>query len=217
MGSLFQKTLVEPLTSALIFLYQTVALQDLGLAIIFLTIIIRLILAPLFYKSLKSQAVMQKLQPDIVRIQKDHKEDKEKQARALMDLYKRNKINPLSGFLLILIQLPILIALYQVFLNPPPELNGLSLNLINLKETSIIVVALAALFQYFQGRLSLPRNGGNEMAKNIVLLGPVITIAVLAYLPSAVGVYWLATTLFSIGQQLYVNKKIYGAGSKNNS
>lgn len=217
MGGLFHKILVEPLLYLLVWLYNTIALQDLGVAIILLTIIVRLVLSPLFYKSFKSQAALQKLRPELEKIQNQHKDNREKQAQAMMELYKRHQINPLTTFLLLLIQLPILIALYRVFLQPPPDLSSLSLGLIDLKETSIIVVALAVVFQYIQGRLSLPRQGVDPVMKNMVFLGPVLTLTILAYLPSAVGLYWLATTLFSIGQQLYINRVIYGTDSTDNS
>src|SRR5882672_9120926 len=117
MGFLFNLILYRPLFNALVFLYEHVTFSDLGLAIVLLTLIIRGILYPLFYKSLKHQSVLQRIQPHIKKIQDDHNGDKEKQAAALLALYKEHKVNPFSGFFLILIQLPILIALYRVFLN----------------------------------------------------------------------------------------------------
>jgi len=217
MSGLFHKILVEPLLISLLFFYQTIALQDLGVAIVLLTIVVRLILFPLFYKSLKTQAVLQKLRPEIARIQDQHKNNREKQAQAMMGLYKEHRVNPFTSFFLLLIQLPILIALYQVFLNPPSQLNRISLGLIDLKETSIIVVVLAALLQYFLGYLMVPKTSDPkdpqaQMAKKMLWLGPVMTTVFLAYLPSAVGVYWLTTAAFSIVQQWYINKKVFGYG-----
>src|SRR3989344_449385 len=116
-ANMFQTIFFNPLFNSLIFLYNTAAFNDLGLAIIFLTIGIRIIFLPLFYKSSKNQILLQRLQPEINKIQHDHKDNKEKQAQAMMDLYKKHNINPLSGFLMLLIQLPVLIAIYQVFLH----------------------------------------------------------------------------------------------------
>ena len=116
MGSLFNEILYKPLYNALVFLYQYITLEDLGLAIILLTILIRFILYPLFYKSIKSQALLQKIQPEIQKIQHNHKDNREKQAQELMALYRQHKVSPFSSFLMILVQLPVLIALYRLFL-----------------------------------------------------------------------------------------------------
>src|SRR3989344_4128964 len=125
--ALFTTVFTQPLFNALVYLYNTVALQDFGLAVIYLTVIIRLILWPLTQKALKSQKNLQALQPHIKEIQKKHKDDQEAQARALMELYKTRGANPLGGCLPMIIQLPVLLALYHVFLGSvdPMFLNNL--------------------------------------------------------------------------------------------
>ncbi len=227
MGTFFNTILGQPLFNTLVFLYKTVAFQDLGLAIILLTLIIRFILYPLFYHSFKNQTVMQRLQPEIQKIQHTHKENKERQAQAMMELYKQHKVNPFSGFLLILVQLPILIVLYQVFLkgitpeafsnlysfiSPPSQINHSFLGLIDLGARSILIVVLAAILQYFQGRLSLPKQSPDSpaarMGKSMVFIGPIMTILILSNLPSAIGLYWLTTSAFSIIQQIAINRKL---------
>lgn len=234
---MFNTFFIQPLFNALIFLYQYVAFQDLGAAIILLTVIIRVVLFPLFYKSFRNQTILQKLQPEIQKIQHDHKHDRERQAKAMLELYRHHKVNPFSGFLLILVQLPVLIALYHVFytglsdealknlysfLSPPETLNHFFIGLIDLSSRSTIIVVLSAFFQYLQGRVSLPKNVDSSsqaarMAKQMVWLGPALTIAVLYTMPAAVGVYWLTTSLFSLVQQVYINKKVYGGNQIDNS
>lgn len=238
---MFNTLLVQPLFNSLVFLYNSVTFQDLGLAIILLTTIIRIILYPLFYKSFRNQTLLQKIQPQIQQIQHDHKEDKERQAKAMLELYRQHKVNPFSGFLLILIQLPILIALYKVFLtgftpesfgnlydfvSTPEIINNSFLGLINLSNRNILIVGLAAVFQYVHGRLTLPKiEPGKEvsqmakMAKTMIWMGPVLTIVILYTLSSAVGLYWMTTSFFSLIQQVYINKKIYGKdeGDKTNN
>lgn len=237
---MFNTLLVQPLFNALVFLYQYVAFQDLGMAIILLTIIIRIILYPLFYKSFHNQAVIQRISPTIQKIQQEHKNNKEEQAKALLDLYKSHKVNPFSGFLLIIVQLPILIALYKVFLSgispdtlqnlysfiiPPQEINHFFLNLIDLSKESIIIVILAAVFQYLHGKKMLPKNKAVDskaapaakIAKQMIWMGPILTVVILFNLPSAVGLYWMTTSAFSLLQQVYINKKVYGTGENNNS
>ena len=121
---------------------------------------------------------MQKIQPHIKRIQDEHKGNREKQAEAMMALYREHKINPFSGFFLLLIQLPVLFALYYLFtqtlaadflskgfypfVRPPSEIIPTFLNLINLKEQSIFMVGLAAIAQYIQGWLALPKPEPNK-------------------------------------------------------
>ena len=231
-ATLFNELLYRPFLNLLIFLYQTVAFNDLGVAIVLLTIIVRFLLFPLFYKSLKNQTLLMKIQPHVKKIQEDHKNNREHQAKALMDLYKTHKVNPFTGIFLMLVQLPILIGLYQVFLHgfsdaglladvypfitAPEHFNTFSFGLIDLQKRHILVTLLAAFAQYLQIRLAQSRKvvgdqGKNPMAsanKVMVFVGPLITIWILSFLPSAIGVYWLTTTVFSGVQQLLVNKRI---------
>ncbi len=240
MGAFFNTILYQPLFNGLVVLYKHVAFEDLGLAIVLLTVVIRVILYPLFYHSFKNQTIMQKIQPLIQKIQHDHKDNREKQAQALMQLYKEHQVNPFGGLLLILVQLPVLIVLYQLFLKgltteafsnlytfitPPVNLNHTFLGLIDLSAKSILIVVLAALLQYFQGRLSLPKTTSNDpsarVGRTMVYVGPIMTVLILTSLPSAIGLYWLTSSAFSIIQQLLINKKlnnersIQGAGQKN--
>lgn len=227
---MFQTIFSTPLFNGLIFLYNTIAFQDFGLAIIFLTLLIRVILFPIFYKSAENQILIQRLQPELNKIQHDHKDNREKQAQAMMDLYRKHKVNPFSGFLLLLVQLPILIALYQVFLKEfsPDSFNNLYdfiqkpvnfntgfLGLLDLEKPSILMVSLAVVAQYFQGYLVLPkkRSGKEEsaperMARQMVYFGPLMTIIIFVNLPAAIGLYWLVTSAFSITQQIYINKTV---------
>ncbi|MEK7114568.1 MAG: YidC/Oxa1 family membrane protein insertase [Patescibacteria group bacterium] len=220
MSELFHKILYQPLFNVLVFLYQY--LGDLGVAIIVLTILIRVVLFPLFYKGAKDQAIMQRLAPKIKEIQTNHKNNREEQAKALMGLYREHKVNPLSSFLLILVQLPILIALYQVFMKGLSVEAGFLeltfLGLIDLSKKSAIIVGLAAVAQYFQGKLSIIKSEKlfkdltpvERMGRQMIYLGPILTIIFLYFfnLPSAVGLYWLTTSLFSVIQQIIINKRL---------
>jgi YidC/Oxa1 family membrane protein insertase len=124
---LFNEVIYRPLFNGLIFLYNVIPGHDFGIAIIALTVIIRFILYPLNQKQIKSQKEMQEIQPKVKEIQEKYKNDKEKQGRALMDLYREHKINPASGCLPLLVQFPILYALLSVFRNVlnPDKLNVL--------------------------------------------------------------------------------------------
>jgi YidC/Oxa1 family membrane protein insertase len=221
-----------PILNLLIFFYQTIGLHDLGLAIIFVTLFIRLILYPFFHTGAKQQMLMQRIQPKIKKIQEEHKDDREKQAQALMALYKEHGVNPFSTILLLIIQLPILLALYRIilyelaahapliglysFVQAPQTINTLFLGFINLEAKNIWIVILAALAQFFQARLAVWRDPNNKavlsapekMARQMAFIAPLITLVIFYNLPSAVGLYWLTSSLFSILQQAIVNKHL---------
>ncbi len=115
-GNIFNLILYQPLLNFLILLYIYLPGHDFGVSVIVLTVVVKLILSPTSIKALRSQKKMAEIQPRLSEIQEKYKEDKEKQSRATMELYKEAKVNPFSGCFPLLIQLPILIALYQVFL-----------------------------------------------------------------------------------------------------
>jgi YidC/Oxa1 family membrane protein insertase len=221
MIQLFNSYIYEPMLSVLVFIYQNFALGDLGIAIIILTLFVRIVLFPIFWKSAKDQALMARLQPHIKKIQLDHKDNREEQAKQLMALYREHRLNPLSGFLLLLLQLPILIAIYQIFLREitTEVFSNISfLGILDLSERSIILAVTAAVFQYFQSKLALaPKTGDDktgpaaqfaQIGRTMVVVGPVITFVILINFPSALGLYWTTSVLFSLGQQIVINKKL---------
>ena len=230
MFQLFHEILYRPLFNALVFLYEYVTFEDLGVAIIVLTIAIRFLLYPLFYKSFKHQAVLQKIQPEMKKIQERHRNDKGKQGEAMLALYREHKVNPFSGFFLILIQLPILLALYRVFLNgfspeafidlypalnAPEHLENSLFGLIDLSKRSIVIVALAAGAQYIQARFSIAKRSGEKteesmqerIGRQMVFLMPILTVVFLVSLPSAIGLYWFTTSAFSALQQWIIKRQ----------
>src|SRR3989344_9578297 len=203
---LYDQILYYPLLNALVFLYNIVPFHDFGIAIILLTILIRIILYPLFHKSARHQAISQRLQPEVKKLQELHKGDKQKQTAAIMALHKEHGINPFSGFLLLVVQLPVLIGLYQIlsrslkpeflaglysFIDAPAAINPIFLGLINLSEGSIFIVGLAAIAQYFQGKLALPKpqpgvapSQAEKMSRQMVFVGPGITLLIFYSLPA---------------------------------
>lgn len=231
MIELFRTILYIPLLNALVFLYETVALQDLGIAIILMTLAIRIILYPLFGKAVRHNLALQRIQPKVKKLQDEHKHDRVKQGEELMRLYKTEGVNPFAGFFILLIQLPILIALFQLSINivkpdalaslysfiPSPDgpLNTVFLGLINLSEPDIFMVVLAAVAQFVQGKLSLARapqktkdlSPMEQVGRQMVYVAPVMTLVLFANFPAAIGLYWLTTTLASIVQQWLINRE----------
>ena len=232
--SIFNTILYQPLFNALVLLYERLPGHDFGIAVIVLTIIIRLILYPLMIQSIKSQKVLSELQPKIQEIQQKYKDDKEKQAKETMGLYQKEKINPFGGCLPLLIQLPILIALYQVFwkgLQPeaminlynfvphPGVIDPTFLGVINLGQASLILAVLAGITQFFQTKMITPHQRTDKgqasktpdfsgmIQKQMLYFFPIFTVFILWKLPAAIGLYWIVTALFSIFQQHLIFKQ----------
>ena len=232
---LYNEVIYRPLFNGLIFLYNVIPGHDFGIAIIVLTIVTRIILYPLNQKAIKSQKEMQVIQPKVKEIQQKYKDDKEKQGRALMELYKQHKINPASGCLPILVQLPILWGLFSVLragLNPeklsqlysfvahPSVINNIFLGILDLSQKSIILAILAGIAQFIQSKMITPQTSpasGSDfsslMSKQMLYFFPVITVFIAASLPAGLALYWVATTVFGIGQQYLVLKKKNGQQS----
>lgn len=229
----FNTILYQPLFNALVLLYEFLPGHDFGIAIIVLTILIRLLVFPLMAKSLKSQKTITELQPKIQDIQKKYKNDKERQTKEIMELYQREKINPFGGCLPVLIQLPILIALYRVFwrgLQPeslhflysfvpnPGLINPFFLGVLNLSQPNLVLAVLTGVCQFFQSKTITPKRkkgekGGElavqiseQVSKQMLYFFPIFTVILLLRLPAAVGLYWVVTVLFSILQQRLIYK-----------
>jgi len=167
--TIYTEVLYKPLFNALVFLYDLIPWEylALGLAIIILTLIIKLALYSMSAKSIIAQRDMQKMQPKLNDIKEKYKNDKEKQSREMMKFYKENKINPFASCLPLLIQLPILIALYWVFrkgitdpnelanslypfIENPGSLQANFLGIIDFATPSIVLAIIAGAAQFFQ-------------------------------------------------------------------
>jgi YidC/Oxa1 family membrane protein insertase len=190
------------------------------------------LLAPLAVKSVKSQKELQEIQPKIKELQNKYKNDKERQAKELLEIYKTKKINPFGGIILLFIQLPILIALYSVFRNGldsgelvnlygfisnPGDINTFFLNVIDLSKPNLWIAIIAGISQYLQTKTLMPKQKISDLGKNAEFTKmmqfqttyflPIFTVIILLNLPSALGLYWIVGGLFSTIQQYFILKK----------
>lgn len=177
MSSLWNTFLYQPIYNILVFIINNVTFGDIGFAIIIVTIIVKLALSPLTKKSIKSQILMKKMEPEIKQLKKDFP-NKEEQAKKTFELYKKYGTNPFSGCLVVLIQLPVIFALYYVFLKDfsldtgliysfiekPLSVHTNFLGLIELggKSKSIVLALLAGATQFLQGYLASPLKSKNK-------------------------------------------------------
>lgn len=169
MQTLWNSIFYQPIYNALIFIINNITFGDVGFAIILLTIIVKLALSPLTRKSIKSQILMKRMEPEIKQIKKDFP-NKEEQAKQTFALYKKYGTNPFSGCLVIILQLPFIFALYYVFykglsidssliysyIQTPINLHTNFLGLIEMGQKSIVLAFFAGLTQFIQGYLATP-------------------------------------------------------------
>ena len=231
---LFNTLLTQPLFNLMVWLYDVVPGNDLGIAIIILTILIRLLLYPLSAQSIKGQKALQELQPKIEALKKKYKDDREAQAREMMALYKAEKVNPLSSCLPLLIQLPFLIAVFHVFsrgfdaenlsmlyafIPNPGMLNPIAFGFLDLAAPNTVLAVATGLAQFWQTKMLVhkrqPSVSGSKdedmmamMNKQMLYVMPVITVVISFTLPAGLVLYWFLTTvLTALQQQLMFKKK----------
>jgi YidC/Oxa1 family membrane protein insertase len=226
MIQLYTDIIYRPLLNLLVYFYNIVPGHDIGVVIILLTVVIRLLLWPLMHRTLQSQHKMTALQPKLNALRDEHKDNKEAQAKAMMELYKEHKINPLSSCLPLLLQLPLLFALYQVFdkalkgnldglysfVVRPEFLSPLFLNLIDLSKPNIIFAILAGALQFWQSKMMLSKTPSNDptakaLAVQTTYIFPLLSIFIAWRLPAGLPLYWIVTTIFAITQQYYIMRR----------
>lgn len=235
MISFFKITLFIPLYNFLIFLTSVLPGADLGLAIIILTILVKIVIFPLYAKSVETQIKMKSIEPRLKEIKAKYKDNLPEQSRLTMELYKQDKINPFSGFLVLFIQIPIIISLFYVFkesfviqkdllysfVSIPEKLNTSFLGLINLTTNyNYLLAILTGATQYLQTQLSLPKRDdkssdksfGSDLAKSMDLqmryVMPILTGFIAFTLPAAISLYWVTSNIFSSIYEVMVIKKL---------
>ena len=238
MMAFFHIIIYQPLYNTLIFLYNIVPGKDFGISIILITILLRIILIPLYKKQIESQQKMQALQPKIKELQEKTKNNKEQQTKQMMELYKEHKTNPFSGCLPLIVQLIFLIAIYRVlitissnglsvntselysFVANPGKINQFFIHLVDLTKPSVVIAVLAAIAQYFQTKMLMKQQPQIEkkndsgkpdiaqmMSKQMLYLGPFMTLFIGIKFPAGLSLYWLVGTLFMLAQQIMIEKK----------
>lgn len=231
MITIYNEFLYKPLFNIAVFLYNILPGHDFGLAIIVLTILVRVAFFPLTRKTLKSQKAMSELAPKIQEIKEKFKDDKSAQSAATMRLYKENNINPLAGCLPLIIQIPILIALYKVFMSislfkpesagllygfidNPGVINKMFLGFLDITIKNPVLAVMSGALQFLQARETSIQNKANTGNKQMAALNsqmlyffPVMIIIIGWNLPAGLMLYWTTATAFSIAEQKYIKFK----------
>ncbi|MFH1112148.1 MAG: YidC/Oxa1 family membrane protein insertase [Patescibacteria group bacterium] len=226
MTQLFTTIFYQPLFNLLIWFYNLTG-SNIAIAIVLLTVIIKLILYPFSKQSIKSQKALQDLQPKINELKEKYKNDKEKMTKEMMALYKQEKVNPFSSCLPLLIQLPFLFAVFQVFreglksdgfnlLYPfvanPGQIDPFIFSF-NLSQPIWIFGALAGLAQFWQTKMLMHKkaaiksegakdeNMAAAMNKQMLYIMPVLTVVFGFSLPGGLMLYWFLNTILTVAQQ----------------
>lgn len=237
----FHTVLYTPIYNLLMGLTDVLPGQDIGLAVVVATLIVKVLLMPLSFAALRTQRAVKAMEPEMKKIRKDLKDDKEAQAKAIFELYKQYGVNPFAGLLTLIIQLPIILSLYWVFNSktlltvdtsilysfiPAPEaIAPLFLGIFAVTGASVTLALLAALTQFAYGWFAMPvpersktpgtdmqADFGRAMALQMRFILPIF-IGIAAYFTSvAIALYFITSNLVGLVQEFIVRKqKIRGA------
>lgn len=236
MSDLFHNVIYLPIHNVLVFLVDVIPGGDLGLAVIFVTLIIKLALMPLSLSAVKTQRMMRVIDPEMKALREKYKEDKETQAREMMALYKKYNVKPFSSILLLFIQIPIVLGLYFVcrsatttvldgsllygFISIPEQFSTLFLGVFSVTSPSIVLAILAGIAQYLYSYYAVPvpekskketpdmqEEFGRAMALQARYMFPVL-IALFSYSSGAIALYFIASNLFMVLQE-YVARTFF--------
>jgi YidC/Oxa1 family membrane protein insertase len=234
LANIWNAVLYRPLLNALAFLVSIIPGGDVGIAIIILTIAVKLALFPLSERQIRNQVAMNILAPELDKIKKSGA-SKEVQAKETFELYKKHKTNPFSGCLLIIPTLIVIIALYRVFITGinfdsgllysfirmPQHLSMTFLGIVDISKQSLVLALLAGASQYLQAYFmpkppapsvssaspdSFQASLNKSMNTNMMYILPLL-IAFIAYRYSGVvALYLITSNIFTVAQQIYVNR-----------
>lgn len=246
MSNFFNLVFFEPLLNGLVLLVNNLPHHSVGLAIILLTVMVKFIIFPFTHKSILTQIKMKRVEPELREIKNNFKNDKQAQAKKTMELYKQHGVNPMTGILALFVQIPIIFALYRVFLggvnfdsnhiysfiNAPEVANVMFLNLIDLtKSGNYFMAFLAAITQFIQMKLSIPptnnqNKGANDgsfqdslaksMSFQMKYLMPAFVFFIGLKFSSGLALYWTTTNVFAIVHEYIVRRKAARLYGKSN-
>ncbi|HYF10408.1 MAG TPA: YidC/Oxa1 family membrane protein insertase [Candidatus Paceibacterota bacterium] len=238
MIGLFYTLIYEPIYNLLVFLIGLLPTHDVGLAVVVTTVIVKLILLPLSKKAARTQAILKELEGEVEALKQKHKEDKAAQAKAMMELYRSRNVSPFTMFWAILVQIPIVIALYLIFykggfpgidtsllyafVSVPEKADMLFLGFLDMAGKSWPLALLAGATQFIQAHFATPalppRTPGAEpsfkedfarsMSIQVRFVLPVIIVFIAHSLTSAVALYWVASNVFTIIQDWWIRRTL---------
>lgn len=199
--------IAKPMLYSLKFFYNLVG--NYGIAIIIITIILKVLFFPLTHKSYKSMKDMQKIQPKMLALKEKYKDDRDAMNKAVMELYRDHKVNPLGGCLPMVVQIPVFFALYKALmfsieLRHAPFL--LWITDLSDKDPYYVTPIIMGATMFIQQKMT-PSQMDPIQQKMMLALPVVFTFMFLGF-PSGLVLYWLVNNVLTIGQQMYINKLV---------
>jgi YidC/Oxa1 family membrane protein insertase len=204
--------LAQPLFSALEWIHGVTG--NWGLAIIIVTFLLKLLFYPLSETSGRSMAKMKLLSPRIKNLQETYKDDRDKLGRAMMDLYKREKVNPATGCLPMIIQIPVFFAFYQVLLESVEMRQApfaFWIHDLSARDPLFILPAIMAGAMFMQYKLN--PTAADPVQQKVFMIMPLVMSFTFAFFPAGLVLYWVTNTLLSIAQQWNINRRIAAAAA----
>jgi YidC/Oxa1 family membrane protein insertase len=187
-----------------------------GVTIMLATLVLKLIFYPLSEASGRSMAKMKQLQPRLKNLQETYKDQRDKLGQAMMELYKKEKVNPAAGCLPMLVQIPVFIAFYWVLLESVEMRQAPFVGWIqdlSSRDPWFILPLIMAGASYIQYKLN-PQMGADPLQAKIMGLMPVAMSVMFAFFPAGLVLYWVTNTVLSIAQQWNINRRIAAAAAK---
>ena len=207
----FLANIVQQVLTVLYNFTESVGIPNLGLAIVIMTIIIKLIMYPLTQKQIQSTKAMMELQPKMKALQEKYKDDKQRLNMELANLYKTEGVNPLAGCLPLLIQMPIMIGIfygirdYNYAAHPEIVTSFLWLKDISQADPTYILPVLSALTTFIQTKQTMP-DTGNAQGKIMGYFMPLFIGYISLTFPAGLVLYWVVMNIMQIAQQALMNK-----------
>ena len=199
--------IAKPLLYSLKFFYKYVG--NYGIAIIIITIILKVFFFPLTHKSYKSMKGMQKIQPEMTKLREKYKDDKDSMNKAVMELYREHKVNPMGGCLPMIVQIPVFFALYKslmfsIELRHAPFFLWVT-DLAD-KDPYYVTPVIMGITMFVQQKMTPSQM--DPMQQKMMLALPVVFTFMFLSFPSGLVLYWLVNNVLTIGQQMYINKLV---------
>lgn len=224
-----------PLYNTLMLVLGVLPIADVGIAVIILTILVKVILYPLAKKTSITQLRMKEKQSELDEIKEKYKDNREEQALKIMDFYKRYKINPFGSFITIFIQIPIIYSLYHIFLHSglpivdvnmlypfihiPEQISMNFLGLVDVSKNNIMLAFLAGITSFFQMKITSPateKKPGVELKDDLARIMslqmkyfmPILIFFISWKISGVVALYWAVSNILGIAQDLWIKKNL---------
>lgn len=235
---MFHTLFYEPVYNLVAFVLTITPLHDIGTSIILVTLIIKGFLLPLNLSALRTQYMMKKIEPEMKKIKELQKTDPQAASKQMIEMYRKDKINPLSSLFAMILQIPIFFALYFVFskgltsdpeslysfVTFPEKLHYIAFGLFDVTEKNVVVAVLAGISSYFLAKRQTMDMGSTSSEKNkeesfqdhfmksmkiqMLYVLPIVIASSAMFLPSALALYWFVSNVISYGLDVYMKNKL---------